>query len=85
MAAKSLLIVQHLDWEVSGQHLLAALSEGAITYEVVEAWQKPLPALDPFGGMIVLGGSPNVDEEEQFPYLIPLKARIREGLAAGKA
>ena len=85
MAAKSLLIVQHLDWEGPGQHLLAALAEGGITYEVVEAWQKPLPALDPFGGMIVLGGSPNVDEEEQFPYLISLKARIREGLAAGKA
>ena len=26
-----------------------------------------------------------MDEEEQFPYLIPLKARIREGIAAGKA
>ena len=85
MAAKSLLIVQHLDWEGPGQHLLAALLEGGITYEVVEAWQEPLPALDPFGGMIVLGGSPNVDEEEQFPYLIALKARIREGIAAGKA
>ena len=85
MAAKSLLIVQHLDWEGPGQHLLAALLEGGITYRVVEAWQEPLPALDPFGGMIVLGGSPNVDEEEQFPYLIPLKARIREGIAAGKA
>ena len=85
MAAKSLLIVQHLDWEGPGQHLLAALLEGEITYQVVEAWQEPLPALDPFGGMIVLGGSPNVDEEERFPDLIPLKARIREGLAAGKA
>lgn len=85
MAAKSLLIVQHLDWEGPGQHLLAALAEGGISYEVVEAWREPLPSLDPFAGMIVLGGSPNVDEEEQFPYLVPLKARIREGLAAGKA
>jgi GMP synthase (glutamine-hydrolysing) len=85
VAAKSLLIVQHLDWEGPGQHLLAALLEAEIGYRVVEAWQEPVPALDRFDGMIVLGGSPNVDEEEQFPYLIPLKARIREGLAAGKA
>jgi GMP synthase-like glutamine amidotransferase len=85
VAAKSLLIVQHMDWEGPGQHLLAALLEGGITYEVVEAWQEPLPALDRFGGLIVLGGSPNVDEEEQFPYLIPLKARIRETLNTGKA
>jgi GMP synthase-like glutamine amidotransferase len=85
VAAKSLLIVQHMDWEAPGQHLLAALLEEGINYEVAEAWQEPLPALDRFDGMIVLGGSPNVDEEEQFPYLIPLKARIREALAAGKA
>jgi GMP synthase (glutamine-hydrolysing) len=85
VAAKSLLIVQHLDWEGPGQHLLAALLEADISYRVVEAWQEPLPALDRYDGMIVLGGSPNVDEEEQFPYLVPLKARVREGLAAGKA
>jgi GMP synthase (glutamine-hydrolysing) len=85
VAAKNLLIVQHLDWEGPGQHLLAALLEAEIGYRVAEAWQEPLPALDRFDGMIVLGGSPNVDEEEQFPYLIPLKTRIREALAAGKA
>jgi GMP synthase-like glutamine amidotransferase len=85
VAAKSLLIVQHMDWEGPGQHLLAALLAGGITYEVVEAWQEPLPSLDRFAGMIVLGGSPNVDEEQQFPYLVPLKARIREAMAAGKA
>jgi GMP synthase (glutamine-hydrolysing) len=85
VAARSLLIVQHMDWEGPGQHLLAALREGGVTYEVVEAWQEPLPSLDFFGGMIVLGGSPNVDEEDQFPYLKPLKARMREAIAAGKA
>jgi GMP synthase (glutamine-hydrolysing) len=85
VAPKSLLIVQHLDWEGPGQHLLAALLEAGVNFRIAEVWHEPLPVLDPFGGMIVLGGSPNVDEEAQFPYLIPLKARIREGLAAGKA
>jgi GMP synthase (glutamine-hydrolysing) len=37
-----------------------------------------------FAGLIVLGGSPNVDEEQEFPYLVPLKARIREVVASGK-
>jgi GMP synthase (glutamine-hydrolysing) len=85
VAAKSLLIVQHMDWEGPGQHLLTALLAGGVDFQVAEAWQEPLPALDRFGGMIVLGGSPNVDEEEEFPYLITLKARIREVIAAGKA
>lgn len=74
-----------MDWEGPGQHLLAALLEGEIGFTVTRAWEEPLPPMDTFSGMIVLGGSPNVDEEDQFPYLIPLKARIREVIAAGKA
>jgi GMP synthase (glutamine-hydrolysing) len=85
VAAKSLLIVQHMDWESPGQHLLAALLEAEVNFQVTRAWEEPLPPMDSFGGMIVLGGSPNVEEEEQFPYLKPLKARIKEVIAAGKA
>lgn len=84
MAVKNFLIIQHMDWEAPGRHLLAALQQAEINYLVVEAWQEPVPAMDSYAGMIVLGGSPNVDEEEQFPYLIPLKARIRDVVAAGK-
>lgn len=85
MAAKGFLIVQHMDWEGPGQHLVTALQEAIVAYRVLEAWHEPVPPLDPFAGMIVLGGSPNVDEEAQFPYLRPLKARLREVIAAGKA
>jgi len=85
VAAKSLLIVQHMDWEGPGQHLLAALLEAGIDFQVTKAWEEPLPGMDPFGGMIVLGGSPNVDEEEKFPYLVALKSRIREIIFEGKA
>jgi GMP synthase-like glutamine amidotransferase len=85
VTAKNLMIVQHMDWEGPGQHLLAALLEGGINFEVVQAWQEPLPPGDRFAGMIVLGGSPNVNEVKEFPYLIPLKARIRETLDAGRA
>jgi GMP synthase-like glutamine amidotransferase len=85
VATKRLVIVQHMDWEVPGQHLLAALLAARVEFRVVEVWQEPLPALDSFDGMIVLGGSPNVDQEEEFPYLRPLKACIREVITAGKA
>jgi GMP synthase (glutamine-hydrolysing) len=85
LAGKDFLIVQHLDWEGPGQHLLAALKEAGVGYRVVEAWHESLPPLTPLAGLIVLGGSPNVDEEEQFPYIRPLKAAIRETIAAGQA
>ena len=84
MGEKIFLIVQHMDWEGPGQHLLAALQDAKVDYRLLEAWHKPVPAVADFAGFIVLGGGPNVDEEEQFPYLAPLKAAIRELIATGK-
>lgn len=85
MSAKPFLIVQHMDWEGPGQHLLSALQEAGVGYRILEAWHEPVPAVADFAGFIVLGGGPNVDEEEQFPYLAPLKAAIREVIANGQA
>ncbi len=82
MAEKSLLIVQHMDWEGPGKHLLAALAEAGLPYRVLEAWHETLPSLEGFDGLIVLGGSPNVDQEDQYAYLRPLKALMREAIAA---
>jgi GMP synthase-like glutamine amidotransferase len=73
MAGKKILIVQHMAWEGPGGHLLAALAENQVDFEVA------------FAGLIVLGGSPNVDEEEEFPYLKPLKAMIKEVVTSGRA
>lgn len=85
MTAKTFLIVQHMDWEGPGQHLLAALQDARVDYRVLEAWHEPVPVVTDLAGFIVLGGGPNVNEEEQFPYLAPLKAAIREVIASGKA
>jgi GMP synthase-like glutamine amidotransferase len=85
MSEKALLIVQHMSWEGPGGHLLAALAEAGVRQQIVEVWHEPLPSLEPFAGLVVLGGSPNVDEEEAYPYLRPLKALIREAIAGGKA
>jgi GMP synthase (glutamine-hydrolysing) len=85
MSGKSFLIVQHMDWEGPGQHLLASLQEAGVAYRILEAWREPMPAITDLAGLIVLGGSPNVDEEAQFPYLAPLKAAIRQAIADGLA
>jgi len=85
MTREKILIVQHMEWEGPGGHLLRALEEVRVPWEVAEAWRTPLPSLEPFAALVVLGGSPNVDQEEEFPYLRGLKAMIRETLASGRA
>lgn len=85
MTGKKILLVQHVAWEGPGGHLLAALAEARVEYEVARVWENPLPRLDPFGALVVLGGPPNVDEEEEFPYLKPLKALIKETIDSGRA
>jgi len=82
MAELPVMIIQHLEWEGPGEHLRAGLAEFGISWRTVEVWRQPLPPLCRCRGLIVLGGSPNVDEEERFPYLVPLKALIRECLTA---
>ena len=85
MTPQKILIVQHVDWEGPGGHLLAALAAARVGYEVARVWENPLPRLDPFAGLIVLGGPPNVDEEDAFPYLRLLKAMIKETIDTGRA
>lgn len=85
MKEKGFLIIQHMPWEGPGEHLAAGLDELEVKARIVEAWHEPLPALDPYVGLIVLGGAPNVDEDDKFPYLRPLKELIRQTVAAGKA
>ena len=58
MRGKSWLIVQHMEWEGPGQHLVAALNEAGVPYRVLEAWHEPLPAVGDLAGLIVLGGLP---------------------------
>lgn len=74
-----------MEWEGPGGHLRRALDGAGVPWEVAEVWRAPLPPLEPFAALVVLGGSPNVDQEEEFPYLRPLKALIRQTLASGRA
>lgn len=85
MSPKKIVIVQHMPWEGPGEHLLSGLSGLGLAHRVVEAWRELLPGPEAFHGLIVLGGSPNVDEEEQFLYLKPLKELIRQTIESGRA
>jgi GMP synthase-like glutamine amidotransferase len=46
----------------------------------VEVWHEAIPDLRAYDGLIVLGGSPNVDQEKEYPFLKAEKTAIREAL-----
>lgn len=84
MPKPDFLVVQHMPWEGPGEHLRVALEELGLSYRVAEVWHEELPAPEDFEGLIVLGGSPNVDEDDRFPYLRPLKGLIRKVVDGGR-
>ncbi len=44
----------------------------------------PLPALDDFDWLVVMGGGMSVNDERALPWLVPEKALVRSAIAAGK-
>jgi lipoyl(octanoyl) transferase len=46
--------------------------------------ETPLPTLDTFDFLLVMGGSMNIDQYDRYPWLVAEKALIREAIAAGK-
>jgi GMP synthase (glutamine-hydrolysing) len=78
------LLVQHMPWEGPGVHLLRAAARFGVQLHGVEVWHRAIPDPVRFDGMVVLGGSPNVDQEVEYPFLRGEKAAIRRALEAGK-
>lgn len=78
---RDLLVFQHSPWEGPGKFLVAAAQKNRARMHVVRIWQEKIPALLDFAGLIVLGGSPNVGQEEVYPFLGKEKEAIREWLA----
>jgi GMP synthase (glutamine-hydrolysing) len=78
------LLVQHMSWEGPGVHLLRAAARFGVQFHAVEVWHRSIPDPSRFDGMVVLGGSPNVDQEVEYPFLRAEKAAIRRGIEAGK-
>lgn len=81
---KRFLVFQHLDWEGPGKHLVRTAENQDLHLDVIEVWHQAIPNLAPYHGLIVLGGSPNVDQEEEYPFLRAEKAAIIEVLEADK-
>ncbi len=71
------LVFQHLAVEHPGSlgRLLAAAGVELVAVELDEG--EPIPDLDPFDLLIVMGGPMDVWEEDEYPWMAPEKAAIR--------
>ena len=58
-------------------HLVRSAENLGVNLEVVEVWRQPIPDLAPYHGLLILGGSPNVGQEDLYPYLRAEKKAIR--------
>jgi GMP synthase (glutamine-hydrolysing) len=75
--AKRLLVLQHTPWERPGQFLLRSARKNHVQLDILEIWHQPIRDIRSYHGLIVLGGSPNVDQEEEYPFLKAEKEVIR--------
>ena len=70
-------IIQHVPYESPG-NILTWLTDNNIAFQLVDVYKNdPLPALEAINGLIVMGGSMNVYEEKQYPWLTAEKEFIR--------
>lgn len=79
-----LLVLQHTAWEGPGEFLVSAARKFKVALEVVKVWKGSLPDAQGYDGLLVLGGGPNVHQEEQYPFLKGEKSFIRQAIAADK-
>jgi len=72
-----LLVFQHIDCEHPGS-LRQFLARDGVDWQAVELDAgEPIPALDDFDALWVMGGPMDVWDTEEHPWLIPEKAAIR--------
>ncbi len=79
--ARRFLVLQHTPWEKPGKSLMRCAAHHGVTLKVVRVWRQDIPAVHRYDGLIILGGSPNVDQEDIYPFLAAEKAAIRRALA----
>lgn len=76
------LVLQHTEWEGPGNFLLSATTKHDVRLTIIKVWREKIPdSLSLFDGLIVLGGGPNVDQEDMFPFLESEKKTIQKSLA----
>lgn len=79
--ARKVIVFQHNPWEGPGKFLLQAARQHRMKLDVIQVWREALPALDGCAALIVLGGSPNVNQEHLYPFLTKEKEAILEAIA----
>lgn len=82
--SRKFAVFQHTPWEGPGKLLLKSARKHHVTLQAIRVWEQPIPDISGFDGLIVLGGSPNVNQEEAYPFLRSEKRTIRESIAAGR-
>ncbi len=83
--SKRLLVLQHVAWEGPGRFLREAAAERRVVLDVCHVYRQPLAVnRDDYDGFLLLGGGPNVDEEDRYPFLRAEKRFIREVVAADR-
>lgn len=59
---KRFLPIQHNQWEGPGTHIIQSAKRNDAKMDVLKVWEEPIPELTSYDGLMVLGGTPNVDE-----------------------
>ncbi len=81
---KRFVVFQHMLWEGPGTHLIRSAKQCGVQFDVVKVWHQPVPDISSYDGLIVLGGSPNVDQEKEYPFLKIEKEIIRRSIETDK-
>ena len=81
MMSRKVLVFQHNPWEGPGKFLLRAAKPHKIKMDTIHVWKEPFPALNGYNALIVLGGGPNVDQENIYPFLGAEKKIIKQAIA----
>lgn len=77
---KKIAVFQHVEWEGPGRYLLEAAAQTKVKLAIFKMWLQPIPVLEDYDALIILGGGPNVDEEDKYPFLTYEKIMIRAWL-----
>ncbi|MDZ7642039.1 MAG: type 1 glutamine amidotransferase [Desulfurivibrio sp.] len=76
------LVLQHAPWEGPGRFLRESAQRLKIELTICKVWQQEMPDPLTFDALLILGGGANVDQEAEYPFLVPEKAAIRRAVGA---
>lgn len=83
MRLPTALVIQHVAAEPPAR-LADWLQEAGVLTEVARPFEgTPLPALEGFAALVVLGGPMSVREDAAYPWLAPTRQMLRDAVAAG--